>query len=335
MSDIINGDIINGGIVLTGDRPTGCLHLGHYVGSLKNRLILQENNEVFIVVADTQVINNDITKAKDVKKNTIEVMKDYLSIGLNPNKVTFFLQSEILELFELTNYLSNLVTLPQVMRNPTIKAENEIYNKSLTMGFLNYPVSQAADIILLNGEYVPVGEDQLPILEFSNDLIEKFNYTFETDLFKKIKPIISDNSRLLGLDGKNKMSKSLGNAISLSDNEKLVNEKIYQMFTDPDHIKISDPGKIEGNVVFMFLDIFHKDKSEIDLLKLKYQEGGLGDVFLKKMLMKDLKDFLDPIREQRNALTDEYVLNILQEGTMKVKSIAKKRMDVIKSLIFK
>lgn len=325
----------NTGIVLTGDRPTGKLHLGHYEGSLKARLQYQETQPLYILIADTQVMNNDISKIKDVRKNIIEVMKDYLAVGLDPAKVNFFLQSDIGQLFELTNYLSNLVTLPQIMRNPTIKAENDLYNQSLSMGFLNYPISQTADIVLFGSEFVPVGEDQLPIVEFANDVVDKFNYHFNTDILKRVKPVLSENSRVLGIDGKNKMSKSLGNAIFLSDTEKVVNEQIYKMFTDPDHIRISDPGKIEGNMVFNFLDIFHKDKEEVKALKEHYQKGGLGDVFLKKMLMKDLKEELDPIRDRRNSITDEFALQVLKEGTLKVKSVAEKQLSLIKEQMFK
>jgi len=178
-------------IIVTGDRPTGKLHLGHLVGSLQKRVELQNSHNIFIIIADTQVLNNDITKAKHVKENILEVMRDYLAVGLDPNKVKFFLQSEIPELFELTNYFSNIITLPQVLRIPTIKAESEMYNSSINMGFLNYPISQTADITLLGGEYVPVGIDQLPILEFGNDLVDRFNYSFKTDILKRIKPILS------------------------------------------------------------------------------------------------------------------------------------------------
>lgn len=328
-------NVENTGIVLTGDRPTGKLHLGHYEGSLKARLQYQETQPLYVLVADTQVMNNDITKAKDVKQNIIEVMKDYLAVGLDPQKVNFFLQSEIPQLFELTNYLSNLVTLPQIMRNPTIKSENELYNQSLSMGFLNYPISQTADIVLFGAEYVPVGEDQLPIIEFANDVVDKFNYHFNTNVLKRAKPILSENSRLLGIDGKNKMSKSLGNAIFLSDTEKTVNEQVYKMFTDPDHISVASPGKVEGNMVFSFLDIFHKDKEELENLKAHYRKGGLGDVFLKKMLMKDLKEELDPIREKRADISDEYALEVLKNGTKYCRDVAEKQLNVIKSEIFK
>lgn len=322
------------GIVLTGDRPTGKLHLGHFEGSLKARLSYQQTHTLYVLIADTQVMNNDITKIKSVKENTLEVMKDYLAIGLDPSKVNFFLQSQIPELFELTNYLSNLVSLAQVMRNPTIKAENDTYNTTLNMGFLNYPVSQTADMVLFNAKYVPVGEDQLPIIEFANDVVDKFNYHFQTDILKNVTPVLSNNARVLGIDGKNKMSKSLNNAIFLSDSEKVVNEQVYKMYTDCNHIKISDPGQIEGNMVFTFLDIFHENKQELQDLKNHYKKGGLGDVFLKKLLMKDLKEVLDPIREKRAAISDSYALDVLTQSTKNCKLIAQENMQQIKDKMF-
>jgi tryptophanyl-tRNA synthetase len=322
-------------IVVTGDRPTGKLHLGHYVGSLQNRLSLQDSHEMYILIADTQVLNNDITKAKQVKENTLEVMRDYLAIGLDPNKVKFFLQSEIPELFELSSYLGNIVTLPQVQRIPTIKHENEIYNSSLNMGFLNYPISQTADIILLGGELVPVGIDQMPILEFGNDIIDRFHYLFNCSIFKKIKPLLSNNSKLVGIDGNQKMSKSLGNAIFLDEDEKSLKQKVFQMFTDPGHIKVSDPGKIEGNVVFQFLDVFHKDKQELENFKEHYQRGGLGDVYLKNILNKDINEFLSPIREKRKMYYNEELKNILEDGTRFIQNKAKENMKKIKGVIFK
>jgi tryptophanyl-tRNA synthetase len=322
-------------IIVTGDRPTGKLHLGHLVGSLQNRVALQHTHNMFIIIADTQVINNDLTKAKHVNEHVLEVMRDYLAVGLEPSKVHFFRQSEILELFELTNYFSNLVSLSQINRIPTIKAENEAYNSSLNMGFLNYPISQTADIALLGGEVVPVGVDQLPILEFGNDLIDKFHYHFNCNIFTKIKPLLSENSKLVGIDGNKKMSKSLDNAIFLSDDEKTVGKKVYQMFTDPEHIKVTDPGKIDGNVVFQFLDVFHANKAELEELKAHYQRGGLGDVFLKKMLSKDLNDILEPFRVKRSSFSDQELKDILYDGTSFVKSIAKENMAKIKDIIFK
>lgn len=206
-----------------------------------------------------------------------------MAIGLSYEKIKFVLQSEISELFELTNYLSNITGLSQIQRIPTIKKENELYNSNLNMGFLNYPISQTADIILLNGELVPIGIDQLPILEFGNDLIDRFNQLFQCNIFKKINPLLSSTPKIIGIDGNQKMAKSLNNAIFLSDNEKKVKEKVFQMFTDSNHLKINDPGKIEGNVVFQFLDVFHKNKQELESLKEHYQKGGLGDVYLKNL----------------------------------------------------
>lgn len=333
---------IKNSIVVTGDRPTGKLHLGHYVGSLQNRLILQNNNKVYIIIADTQVMNNDIRKTQSVYANTLEVMRDYLAVGLDPEKVVFFLQSQISELFELTNYLSNIVSLPSIMRIPTIKSENGMYNKEdkpLNMGFLNYPISQTADIILFDGEYVPVGIDQMPILEFANDVVDKFHYTFKNNLkekalFQKIKPLLSINSKLVGTDGNAKMSKSLDNAIFLSSTNTEIEAKVKSMYTDCNHLKVSDPGRIEGNVVFSFLDVFHKDKEEVQSLKEHYRRGGLGDMSLKKMLMQDIKDLILPISEKRKIYNDNFLKEVLQNGNTVAKHKAKENMEKIKEVIF-
>lgn len=322
-------------IVLTGDRPTGQLHLGHYMGSLTQRLILQEQFPIHILIADTQVLNNDILKAQHVKKNILSLMKDYLAIGLKPEKVNFILQSNILELFELTSYLSNIVSLPSILRNPTIKNENKIYNSQINMGFLNYPIAQTADIILFDADLVPVGADQTPILELSNDIIEKFHHIFKTNIFKKIKPILSESSRVMGIDGQQKMSKSLNNAIFLSDNEKTLKQKINMMYTDSNHLKISDPGKIEGNTVFLFLDVFMKDKDTLHELKIHYQKGGLGDSYLKNLLFKEINDILAPIRDNYNKYSDSDLFNILEQGTLHAQHIAKINMDKIRNIIYK
>jgi tryptophanyl-tRNA synthetase len=318
---------------VTGDRPTGKLHLGHYVGSLMNRLLLQDSHTMYIIIADTQVMNNDMMRCKDTKKNIIEIIKDYLAVGLNPYKCTIFLQSDIPELFELTTYLSNITTLGQVLRNPTIKVENETYNNTMSLGFINYPVSQTADVILFDGECVPVGEDQLPILDLANDIIGRFNHLFKPDFFKKIKPMISSTPRLLGPDGK-KMSKSLGNAIYLSDSKETVDKIVYSMYTDEGHLKVSDPGKIEGNVVFSYLDVFHTDKEELQALKEHYMRGGLGDVALKKILMKDIDAVLSPIRETRRKITALHAEEVLFGGTFDAQKVAKERMELIKSVIY-
>lgn len=322
-------------IVVTGDRPTGKLHLGHYVGSLVSRLSLQESNPIFVLIADTQVLNNDVSKSQNIKGNTLALMRDYLSVGLDPSKVTFVLQSKIHQIFELSNYLSNLVSLALVMRNPTIRQENKLYNDNLNMGFLNYPISQTADIIIFDGELVPVGNDQTPILEFGNDVIEKFHYHFKTDIFKKIIPVLSSNARLMGIDGDNKMSKSLDNAIFLSDNTKEVKNKINKMYTDSGHLKITDPGKVEGNTVFAFLDVFLKDQELLASLKEHYKEGGLGDSYLKGLLLTQIEEVLNPIREKSLTLKDNELMDILKEGTQKAKNLAEIKMEKVRNIIFK
>ena len=321
--------------VLSGDRPTGKLHLGHYVGSLTQRVKLQENHLVNILIADTQVLNNNVAKAKDVKENTLELMRAYLAVGLDPKKVNFILQSEILEIFELTNYLSNLVTLPMILRNPTIKAENESYNSTINMGFLNYPISQTSDIILFDAEIVPVGQDQTAILEFGNDLIAKFHHHFKCNIFKHIQPLLSETPKLLGLDGKQKMSKSLDNAIFLCDSTDVVKKKINTMYTDSKHLKVSDPGQVEGNVVFSFLDVFMRDKNYLEELKNHYRKGGLGDVFLKQLLLKEIEVIITPIREKYYSYETTQLLEILEAGTQKARIKAKQKMKQVKEVIFK
>lgn len=321
--------------VLSGDRPTGKLHLGHYVGSLTQRVKLQENYPVNILIADTQVLNNNIAKAKDVKENTLELMRSYLAVGLDPKKVNFILQSEILEIFELTNYLSNLVTLPMILRNPTIKAENENYNSTINMGFLNYPISQTSDIILFDAEIVPVGQDQTAILEFGNDLIAKFHHHFKCNIFKHIQPLLSETPKLLGLDGKQKMSKSLDNAIFLCDSTDVVKNKINMMYTDNKHLRVNDPGQVEGNVVFSFLDVFMNDKEHLKELKNHYCKGGLGDVFLKQLLLKEIEVIIAPIREKYYNYKDGQLLEILESGTQNARIKAKQKMKQVKEVIFK
>lgn len=321
-------------VILTGDRPTGPLHLGHYVGSLTLRLQLQYNNQVYVLIADTQTLNNDPQRAQNAKRYTLELMKDYLSVGLCPEKICFIRQSDIPELFELSAYLSNFMSLPQVMRIPTIKQENAAYNQSLSMGFLNYPVSQAADILLFNAEYVPVGADQVPILEFANDVRDKFHHMFDTTMFSHIKPLLSTTPRLSGTKGEEKMSKSLNNAIFLSEDSLTLKNKVNSLYTDPHHIRVSDPGRVEGNKVFEFLDIFHNNSEEISELKAHYQKGGLGDTTLKKLLLQDLEVLLTPIREKRATLKDTEVLDILAAGTAQARETAKENLRAFKDILF-
>ena len=320
-------------VVMTGDRPTGALHLGHYVGSIQKRLELQKTHPVLILIADTQVLNNDVSKGQCVKANTLSIMRDYLNCGLSPQSCIFVRQSSVSQLFELTNYLSNLVSLSQVMRNPTIRQESKMYNHELNMGFLNYPISQASDILLFNSALVPVGVDQLPILEFTNDLAHKFNQHFETNTLQKISPIISDTPRLIGIDGKHKMSKSLGNAILLSDSLSEVRQKINKMYTDSNHLRVSDPGKIEGNTVFAFLDVFLTDKALLQNLKNQYTRGGLGDMYLKNLLYTEIEKLLCTL--QNNSYTDDDLMDILNSGTRIAQECAAHNMELIKSKIFR
>ena len=320
--------------VLSGDRPTGKLHLGHYVGSLQNRLSLQENQrDIKILIADTQVLNNDVEKAKNVKENILHLMRAYYAIGLTD--VQFILQSEIPYIFELGTYLTNLTTVAQTLRNPTLSAEAKMYGNTLNLGFINYPVLQTADILIFNCTDIPVGEDQVPVLEYGNDLIKKFHNAFNCNIFTKIKPIISETPRLMGIDGKYKMSKSLNNVISLDEDPKSLIAKVKSMFTDPNHIKLSDPGRVEGNVVFMYLDIFHDDKDELNALKEHYQKGGLGDMTLKNILIKDLEFKISPIRESYNSFNDKLLLDRLFSDTENAFIEAKNNMKIIKEYIFR
>ncbi|MDR0630902.1 MAG: tryptophan--tRNA ligase [Holosporales bacterium] len=321
-------------IVLTADRPTGRLHLGHYVGSLKNRLILQEEYQCLIMIADIQALSDNFDNPKKIHDNVIEVLKDYLAVGLDPNKCIFFLQSAVHELFELTGYYMNLVTVARLERNPTVKEElkHKSFCESITAGFLCYPVSQAADITAFKATLVPVGADQLPMLELSNEIVRRFNRIYNTDILKESEAILSNAQRLIGIDGKNKAGKSLNNAIFLSDSGEVIKSKIWQMYTDPDHIKISDPGKVKGNVVFTYLDAFFEDKTELDSLKKKYKKGGVGDAVVKSLLNETLQALIRPIREKRTLLKND-IIDILFEGSKKAKITASKTLTEVRHAI--
>ena len=287
-------------IILTGDRPTGRLHIGHYVGSLKRRYKLQEEgnyDEFYIMIADSQALTDNFDNPEKVRKNVIEVMLDYLAVGLNPNKITFFVQSEVNALTELTYYYMNLVTLPRVLRNPTVKSEinSKNFNESIPVGFATYPISQASDITAFKATTVPAGEDQMPMVEQTKEIVHKFNNVYGETLVDPDILLPSNQAcmRLPGTDGKAKMSKSLGNCIYLSDESEDIRTKIMSMFTDPNHIRVQDPGKVEGNPVFIYLDAFCRpehfeeflpDYNNLDELKAHYQRGGLGDVKVKKFL---------------------------------------------------
>lgn len=335
-------------IILSGDRPTGRLHLGHYVGSLKNRVVLQNSGEfdkIYIMIADSQALTDNFANPQKVRDNVIEVALDYLSIGLDPNKTTIFVQSEVSELTELTFYYMNLVTLSRLQRNPTVK--NEIilrgFEKSIPVGFLNYPISQAADITAFDATCVPVGDDQLPMIEQTREIVHSFNKIYGETLVmpEAVVPKNELEQRLPGTDGKAKMSKSLGNCIYLADDAETIKKKVMSMYTDPNHIKVEDPGKVEGNVVFTYLDVFAKDEDfakylpeykNLDELKDHYRRGGLGDMVIKKFLNNILQDFLKPIREKRESLEKniQYVYEVLENGTNVARAHARETVKRLK-----
>ena len=341
-------------IVLTGDRPTGRLHLGHYVGSIKNRIRLQdEADKAFYMIADVQALTDNADNPQKVRGNVLEIALDNLACGIDPKKTNLFIQSEVAEIAELTVFFMNLVTIQQLSHNPTIKTEalakgfnlntkfgevNEDQNTSATgtpLGFLAYPVSQTADILFCKANTVPVGIDQMPVIEQANDIVKKFNATYKTDLFSKIEGVVSSVPRLVGIDGNAKMSKSLNNCIFLSDGDEEISKKVMEMYTDPNHIKVENPGNVEGNVVFSYLDIFDNRKDEIADLKAQYEKGGLGDVVIKKRLTQVLIDLIRPIRERREELAKdpEKVMKILEEGTAEAKKVARETMKEVKKAI--
>lgn len=323
--------------ILTGDRPTGLLHLGHYVGSLRNRVVLQDQYDQYILIANLQALTDNYDKGDFLRDNIYKVVACYLATGIDPTKSVIFLQSELPQLSELTMYFMNLVTLSRASRNPTVKEEirQKGFQDSVSMGFLNYPISQAADILLFHGELVPVGNDQLPMIEQTNEIVRTFNYVYNVSYFKECQPLLSNCERLIGLDGQAKMSKSLHNAIYLGDNEKALYSAVMKMYTDPHHIKVSDPGRIEGNVVFSYLDIFDKNREEVEALKMQYQQGGLGDMVLKKRLFIILNELLAPIRERYHFYYNDknYLKKIVLDGTAKAYDIAQKNIKEIKQIM--
>jgi len=336
-------------IILTGDRPTGRLHLGHYVGSLKRRVELQNSGEfdkIFIMIADAQALTDNADNPEKVRQNIIEVALDYLSVGIDPAKTNIFIQSQISQLTELTFYYMNLVTVSRLQRNPTVKSEIQMRNfeASIPVGFFTYPISQAADITAFKATTVPVGEDQEPMLEQAREIVRKFNAVYGETLIEP-QILLPDNKacfRLPGTDGKAKMSKSLGNCIYLSDTPEDVKKKVMSMYTDPDHIRVEDPGKIEGNCVFTYLDAFSTeedfkeflpDYKNLDELKEHYQRGGLGDVKVKKFLNNVLQKQLEPIRQRRHEYEKDIpeVYHILQESTKVAFAEAQQTLNEVKA----
>jgi tryptophanyl-tRNA synthetase len=322
-------------VVLTGDRPSGPLHLGHYVGSLANRIILQEKYKQYVMIADVQALTDNFERPELVRKNVLEVALDYLAVGIDPHKTTIFIQSMIPQIAELTVFYLNLVTIARLERNPTVKTEikQKGFGRSVPAGFLMYPVSQAADITVVKGTIVPVGEDQLPVIEQTNEIVRMFNRIYNTDVLPEATALVPKVARLVGIDGAAKMSKSLGNAIFLGDSADEVARKVMSMYTDPHHIRVEDPGKVEGNTVFMYLDVFDPHSTEVAALKEQYMRGGLGDVKLKKRLIEVLEVFLKPIRERRTQLARDpgYVMEVLLAGTQKTRQIAEQTMAEVRS----
>ena len=320
--------------VLTGDRPTGALHLGHYVGSLASRLKLQETHKQFVMIADMQALTDNAEDPDKVKKSIIEVALDYLAIGLDPSKTVMFIQSHIPPLSELTMYFLNLVTWNRLKHNPTVKAEikQKGYGENIPAGFLIYPISQAADITAFKAQFVPVGDDQLPMLEQTIEIVRRFNRTYNTKVLVEPKNISAKIARLPGIDGQAKMSKSLHNAIYLKDSEEEIEKKIKKMYTDPNHLRVEDPGKVEGNPVFIYLDAFATDKDKVQQMKEHYKRGGLGDMVVKKYLNQVLQEFLTPIRKKRKEFEKDipYVMQMLKKGREKALSVAEKTLYEVK-----
>lgn len=328
-------------ILLTGDRPTGKLHIGHYIGSLKNRVKLQNSGKYdpYIMIADTQALTDNARNPEKIRNSLIQVALDYLAVGLDPNKSTIYVQSQIPALFELTAYYMDLVTVARLERNPTVKTEikQKDFKDSIPVGFLNYPVSQAADITAFKATVIPVGDDQEPMLEQTREIVRTFNRVYNTDILVEPKGYFppKGQGRLPGLDGNAKMSKSLGNAIYLADDAKTVQKKVMSMYTDPNHIHVEDPGKIEGNTVFTYLDVFDTDKDKVAELKEEYQKGGLGDVKIKRYLNKVLEAELAPIRERREKFAQDEgaVYEMLLEGSKKANKVANETLQQVRDAI--
>ena len=336
-------------IILTGDRPTGHLHVGHFVGSLQERVLLQNSgkfDEIYFMIADAQALTDNAENPEKVRQNVLQVALDYLAVGIDPQKATIFIQSLIPELFELSTYYMDLVTVARVQRNPTVKAEIQQKNSeaSVPLGFFCYPVSQAADITAFHATHVPVGEDQKPMLEQCREIVHKFNSVYGETLTEPDIVLPSNKAclRLPGLDGKAKMSKSLGNCIYLSDDADTIKKKVMSMFTDPTHIQVSDPGHVEGNPVFTYLDAFSKpehfaaflpDYANLDELKAHYQRGGLGDMKIKRFLNEVLQSVLGPIRERREywEARKPEVVDILKEGTARAEAKAAQTLSEVRA----
>ena len=320
--------------ILTGDRPTGQLHLGHYVGSLRQRVQLQHDHQQFILIADLQGLTDNGSDPQKISSNIFEVMADYLAVGIDPHKTTICLQSALPALAELSALYMNIVTVARVERNPTVK--NEIaqkgFSRSLPVGFLAYPISQAADITAFKAELVPVGDDQLPMIEQTNEIVHKMNSLTTTPILQHCKALLSDVSRLPGIDGNAKMSKSLGNTLTLSASEEEIHRAVSAMYTDPNHLRVADPGQTEGNVVFTYLDAFHADKAFVAEMKAHYRRGGLGDRQCKNALETCLQELLAPIRERRATYIQDkgMLLALLRRGSERAHELTQRTLHEVK-----
>jgi len=324
-------------VILTGDRPTGPLHLGHFVGSLRNRVAYQHSYQQFVMLADAQALTDNMDDIGKVHRNVVEVALDYMAVGIDPALTTILIQSQIPELAELTFYYLNLVTVARLERNPTVKEEIRLrgFERDIPAGFLTYPASQAADITAFKASLVPVGEDQIPMIEQTNEIVRKFNRMYNCEILVEAKALVPEIGRLPGIDGKAKMSKSLGNTINLGATADEIRAAVKQVYTDPLHLRVQDPGHLEGNVAFMYLDAFDTDKAALEEMKAHYVRGGLGDSIVKKRLEVVLQELLAPIRERREALAQDrgYVMQVLKEGTMKAREVAAKTTDEVRAAL--
>jgi tryptophanyl-tRNA synthetase len=322
-------------VVLTGDRTTGPLHIGHYLGSLRNRLMLQETHDQYVLLADAQALTDNMEDPAKVTRNVLEVTLDYLAAGIDPAKTTICLQSALPALSDLTMLYLNLVTVSRLERNPTIKDEIRLrgFERDIPAGFLCYPVAQAADITAFCATVVPVGEDQLPMIEQTNEIVRRVNRFAGTDVLPEATAMLSSFGRLPGVDGKTKMSKSLGNTITLSASEAEITEAVKRMYTDPDHLRVSDPGKVEGNVVFTYLDAFDPCGDELEALKLHYRRGGLGDMVLKRRLDGILQEVIGPMRERRAALARDLdsVRDVIRSGTERARETTSETLHAVRT----
>jgi tryptophanyl-tRNA synthetase len=321
-------------IILTGDRPTGPLHLGHYVGSLRERERLQQENRQFCIIADMQALTDNAGNPEKIRHNILEVAFDYLAVGLDPELTTIFIQSLVPELAELTMYYLNLVTVGRLQRNPTVKDEINLrkFAGGIPAGFLCYPVSQAADITAFKADLIPVGSDQIPMIEQTAEIVRRFNHTYNSSVLVEPKPLLSSVPRLPGTDGKGKMSKSLGNAIYLGDSVDVVRDKVKKMYTDPGHLRPEDPGTVKGNPVFAYLDAFDPDQPGLDVMKAHYRQGGLGDSTVKRRLLDVLLPELETIRERRRVFAQDpaQVMEMLREGSRAARTVAAQTLGEVR-----